>query len=178
MRGNIYQDKIDFMNRFESDVAIYPTVSREYLHEIEQTFAIKFPEDFKFFYSEISNGICVNNNTINEKEIYNIETVLKKIKETEKKFGIFKKDLITQTFPFDKPYIWGDEGSFDLHLEVEYGNIEVANVGDGETWNLILSGSSCGNVWNFSEWGISPCNPNLTFLRWAEMWLTNQKFSY
>ena len=171
-------DKMNFINKLKSNAIISPTVSKEYLHEIEKNFLITFPEDFKFFYSEISNGICINSNTTDEKKIHNIETILKKVEESERKFGVFKKNLITQTFLFDKPYIWGDEGSFDLHLEVEYGNIEVADVGDGETWNLILSGTSYDNIWNFSEWGISPCNPNLTFLKWAEMWLTNQTFSY
>lgn len=65
----------------------------------------------------------------------------------------------------------GDELSLIPHSEVECGNIEVADMGDGMTWCLIVnSNSSYGTMWFFTEWGIQKCKKDFDFLEWFELW--------
>ncbi len=50
----------------------YPPVSIEYINNIEKKFGINFPDEFKLFYTKISNGAYVN-----RQRLYNIEKIIR-----------------------------------------------------------------------------------------------------
>lgn len=157
-----------------------PPVSIEYLNELEKNFSIQFPEEFKIFYSEISNGLNISNG----RNLHSIETIVKKIEQAKELSGI---DFIQQKFTLANAYMWETPQYEEEYAEDEYedeeddeynelsrnalfGNIEIIDMGCGETWKLIVNGNFYGTVWNESEYGIAPCNPKLTFFEWFELW--------
>ena len=133
----------------------YPVVSTEYLNIIEKKFNIILPNEFKIFYSQFSNGI-----RINRRRLHNIERIVSQL----------DKDKINKKFNFKQSLVWGDELSIQPHPEVEYGNIEVADMGDGMIWRLIVNGNEYGKMWLSTEMGIEKCHTDLNFLEWFELW--------
>lgn len=132
-----------------------PVVSIEYLNSIEKKFNIIFPNEFKVFYSQISNGIRVN-----KRRLHSIERIISQL----------DKDKINKKFNFKQSVIWGDKLSMQPHPETEYGNIEVADMGDGMTWRLVINGDEYGKMWFSTEVGIENCRTNINFLEWFELW--------
>jgi hypothetical protein len=118
----------------------------EYLNSIEKEFNIIFPNEFKIFYSQISNGASAN-----RRRLYSIGKIVSKL----------DKKKLNKNFNFKQSTIWGDEFSMKPHPEIEYGNIEVANMGDGITWHLIVNGDEHGKMWLFTEMGILKCHTNI-----------------
>ena len=47
---------------------------------------------------------------------------------------------------------------------IEYGNIELIGIGCGQTWNIIVCGKEYVKRWNYTEVGIPPAAPKLSFL--------------
>lgn len=146
-------------------------ISMAYLNELENRLNIILPNDFKLFYSTISNGKASPFNH-GHFGLFTIEEMEKRLKEKTK---FYKINIINKEFNFDKPWIWGDKDSYELHPTTDYGNLEIVDMGCGMSWNLIVKGNPYGTMWNFSEWGIQPCcpnkdNPNLNFLDWFEVW--------
>ena len=132
----------------------YPPVSIEYIENIEKQLNIIFPKEFKIFYTQISNGFCLDDYTL-----YNIDEIVYKAKEKY----LNKKFQLTNTL------FWGDENL--PPIEVEYGNIEVSDMGDGMTWCLIVNSNLLyGTMWFFTEWGIQKCKNDFDFLEWFELW--------
>jgi hypothetical protein len=134
----------------------HPVVSMKYLNTIEKEFNIIFPNEFKIFYSQISNGASAN-----KRRLYSIEKIVSKL----------DKKKLNMNFNFKQSIIWGDELSMQPHSEIEYGNIEVADMGDGITWHLIVNGDEYGKMWLFTEMGILNCCTNVNFLEWFELWI-------
>ena len=144
----------------------------EYLNKLENEFNVLFPEDFKFFYSQISNGMRVSPNRRDEHELGSIEDIFKLLHEKEKKS---KTTLLDKPFPFQKAYIWEDDYEQDAlsrMKSVRYGNIEIGDIYCSESWHLILNGSSYGTMWGFTQFGIAPCH--LTFIQWFKLWYLNK----
>jgi hypothetical protein len=76
-----------------------------------------------------------------------------------------------EKFPFDKYWVWEDEPG-DVNLDdVLKGNIELIDIGDAQTWNIIINGKERGQMWFFADVGIQPCAPKRSFLSWYEYWL-------
>lgn len=55
------------------------------------------------------------------------------------------------------------------------GNIEIINIGDSQSWNIIVNGEEKGNMWYFTDVGIQPCKPSMIFLEWFEFWLDGKE---
>ena len=70
-----------------------------------------------------------------------------------------------------------EEEEDELSQIAHFGNIEITNMGCGETWNLIVNGNFYGTMWNKSEYGIVPCDPKLTFFDWFELWYLKKYIS-
>ncbi len=135
----------------------YPPVSIEYIKNIEKQLNITFPDDFKIFYTQISNGAYVSRHH----RLYSIEKILNKL----------EKKQLDKKFNFNNSYVWGDELSMTLHPEVDFGNIEIADMGCGMTWCLIVNSNlSYGTMWLFSEVGILKSTNNSNFFEWFELW--------
>lgn len=47
----------------------------------------------------------------------------------------------------------------------------MIDIGCGQTWNIIVFGKEYGKMWNYTDVGIAPAAPELSFLEWFEFWL-------
>ena len=65
--------------------------------------------------------------------------------------------------------------SFSASVEsldkVGNGNISLIDIGDCQSWNIVVTGEERGRMWFFTDVGIQPCVPNRGFLSWFEYWL-------
>lgn len=55
--------------------------------------------------------------------------------------------------------------------KVGNGNVSLIDIGDCQSWNIIVTGEERGRMWFFTDVGIQPCVPNRGFLSWFEYWL-------
>ena len=165
------------INRIKSMIeanAVRELVSVEYLQKVENDLGIIFPEEFKLFYSQVSNGLT----TSPYRKLHSIETILNRIEQEKESSGM---NLIQQKFTLENAYMWETPGEDEeaedddeLYQLAYCGKIEIADMGCGETWHLIVNGNFYGTMWNCSEYGIAPCQPKLTFLDWVELWYLNK----
>lgn len=129
-------------------------VDTKKIREAEELYQIEFPQDLVEFYTKVSNGCRM----IDGFPLYKFED------------WRFNSRRITQIFPFDKAYLWADDNNADLSV-VENGNIELIDIGDCQTWNIIINGNQKGKMWFFTDVGIQPAAPAKTFLDWFRYWL-------
>lgn len=142
----------------QKGIELNNVVSIEEIKEFEQKFHINLPEDIVTFYTCISDGCKM----IDDFELLSF----KKWKYNVKK--IYKE------FPFNKYYIWEDDNNENIEdnmEKVENGNIEIIDIGDSQTWNIIVSGEEYGKMWFFTDVGIQPAAPSMTFEEWFMFWL-------
>ncbi|WP_159100029.1 SMI1/KNR4 family protein [Treponema saccharophilum] len=130
-------------------------VSLEEIKSFEKKNNIKLPNELVSFYTTISNG-CKMIDGFN----------LRKLEEWKFKTGQLNRD-----FPFTEPWIWEDDENTEKLKYIEDGNIELIDIGDSQTWNIIVSGKEKGKMWFFTDVGIQPCAPAMDFLTWFEFWL-------
>jgi hypothetical protein len=78
---------------------------------------------------------------------------------------------VIKNFNFDKYWVWENDTSDTLLNKITYGNIELIDIGDAQSWNIVISGEERGQMWFFSDVGIQPCAPKRSFLSWFEHWL-------
>lgn len=144
----------------------------------EKKYGIALPEELVAFYCEIGNGcdmieLIIRNNTVPIPGVHKLLPIEK---------WEFDADGISKVFPFEEYWIWEDEEDLDDDDErldfLDYGNIPLIDVGDGETWNIIINGAQKGQMWNFSGVGIGPCSPPMSFLEWFEAWLDTDGNAY
>ena len=66
-----------------------------------------------------------------------------------------------------------EEQLSDESFEHKLGNqgVELMDEGCGMTYELITAGPCAGEVWSFSDVGVSPCCERQDFLGWFELWL-------
>ena len=66
-----------------------------------------------------------------------------------------------------------EEQLSDESFERKLGNqgVELMDEGCGMTYELITAGPCAGEVWSFSDVGVSPCCERQDFLGWFELWL-------
>lgn len=130
-------------------------VSIDYVRKFEENAKIELPEELVLFYTEICNG-CKMIDGFN----------LLKMEEWE-----YNTQKLRNNFIFEKYWIWEDDYDEEKIKCVLDGNIEVINIGDAQSWNIIVSGKQRGKMWFFTDVGIQPCAPPMNFLEWFEFWL-------
>lgn len=136
-------------------VYVNELISKEKIREFEKKNNIYLPEELKLFYSEIGNGCKM----IDGYYLQKFEDLV---------FDICK---VKEEFIFTEYWIWEDDDNEDLIDEVDKGNIQLIDVGDGQSWNIIITGKERGQMWFFTDIGIQPCAPKRDFLSWFEYWL-------
>ena len=126
------------------------------IRDFERSNQISLPEELIGFYSEIGNGCTMIDGFL-----------LKSLEEL-----LFDKRA-AEEFIFTEYWIWEaeEEDNYELLSAVEKGHIELINIGDSQSWNIIVSGKEKGQMWFFSDVGIQPCCPKRSFLSWFEYWL-------
>lgn len=139
-------------------------LSEETLAAFEECYKIQLPQAYRTFLKKIGNGCermidgcCLNS---------------------------LEKSLcqnLSEPFMLDKFWIWEDDEreadiiKSDMENKVYRGNIELINLGDCISFNLIITGKCRGEVWHFTDVGVQPCNERQDFLGWFELWLDNQE---
>ncbi|HIS63709.1 MAG TPA: SMI1/KNR4 family protein [Candidatus Scybalomonas excrementigallinarum] len=144
------KDKIE-----HNGVYVNEAISKEKIREFEKKNNICLPEELKLFYSEIGNGCKMIDGYY-----------LRKFEELV--FDIYK---VKEEFIFTNYWIWEDDDNEDFVDKVEKGNIQLIDIGDGQSWNIIITGKERGQMWLFTDIGIQPCAPRRGFLSWFEYWL-------
>ena len=77
-----------------------------------------------------------------------------------------KTKRLAAPFPFERECIWeAEDGAPDRARmqEVLDGNLELIDVGCGQTFNLIVTGPCRGEVWGVPMWASTPAVSGRTF---------------
>lgn len=130
-------------------------VNLDKIRKFETETNIELPKDLVLFYTEICNG-CEMIDGFN----------LLKMEDWEYSIEHLNKDFI-----FENYWIWEDDYDEEKMECIIDGNIELIDIGDAQTWNIIVKGKEKGKMWFFTDVGIQPCAPSMTFLEWFEFWL-------
>lgn len=155
-------------------ITLNEPVPMEKIIDFENKYNIKLPKELVAFYTQIGNaGLkCIEYDEDDEK--YEIELYLEELYPFEDLK--FNPKFINQEFTLEYTFweIWNENQGSNFNWDsLEYGNIELIDLGCGMTWHIILNGKHIGEMWEFTEMGITPCYPKLKFLDWFEVWLDN-----
>ena len=55
--------------------------------------------------------------------------------------------------------------------DIENGIIELIDIGDAQSWNIVVEGDKRGEMWFYTDVGIQPACPAMSFSKWFEYWL-------
>lgn len=143
-------EKMDIKNIYGNEVTSINTI-----RNFETQTNITLPEELVLFYTEICNG-CKMIDGFN----------LLKIEDWEYNLENLNKDFL-----FENYWIWEDDYDENKIKSISDGNIELIDIGDAQTWNIIVKGKQKGKMWFFTDVGIQPCAPSMNFLEWFEFWL-------
>lgn len=138
----------------EKGITLIDVVDINAIRDFEHKYNITLPEELVLFYTMISNGCEM------------IDGFQLRAFEDWK----YNHELLSKEFPFEKYYIWEDDDGLEINY-IEYGNIELIDIGDAQTWNVIINGKEQGNMWFFTDVGIQLAAPGRSFLEWFEYWL-------
>lgn len=134
-----------------------PALPEEDIRSFEQKHQIRLPEAYRRFLLEVGNG----------GDMFDGFDLLPL--ETERELQNF-----SAPFPFTEYVVEEDEPlSKEFWSQVAQGTLELIDIGDGQTFELVITGPCRGEVWHFSEMGVQPCCQRQDFLGWFERWLTD-----
>ena len=139
-------------------VVLGPVLTEAEVQAFEEPRGMTLPEAYRRFLLEVGNGFAWAGG-------YRALT----FPPTDRK----KAERLAAPFSFEHEWIWEAEESPDkakIQLVLD-GNLELADVGCCETYNLIITGKCRGEVWWFTDAGIQPCCQRQDFLGWFEKWL-------
>lgn len=131
------------------------TINIEKIRRFEKENNITLPEELVLFYTEICNGCkMIDGFSLSKMENwkYDIQNI--------------KKDFL-----FGRYWIWEDDYDDEKIKHLTDGNIELIDMGDAQSWNIIVKGNERGRMWFFTDVGIQPCAPSMSFFEWFEYWL-------
>lgn len=149
---------MNLKEKLYSKVSAYnKPVSEQDIRLFEQKYNILLPQELVIFYTSICNGCKMPDGS-----------EIKKLEEWE-----INPSYIIKDFPFEDFWIWENDESYDESKlqETLFGNIELVDIGDCQTWNIIVQGKKKGEMWFFTDVGIQPCVPPKGMLEWIEGWL-------
>lgn len=127
----------------------------EDIRSFERNNNIKLPEELVLFYTEVCNG-CKMLDGFN----------LLRMDEWKYNANSLKID-----FPFEKYWVWEDNYDKEKLKDIENGNLALIDIGDAQSWHIIVKGKERSKMWFFTDVGIQPCAPSMNFLEWFEFWL-------
>ena len=143
------------------DLQMGDVLSEEELIRFEKQHGVCLPQAYRMFLKEVGNGCAM----IDGFQLHSLAaTDAKKLNEP---------------FMLEDEWIWEDDdiSQADLVKIIDAklnGQLELIDVGDGMTYNLIVTGQCQGEVWNFTDVGVQPCCERQDFLGWFELWLDMQ----
>jgi hypothetical protein len=153
-----------------------PTLTVDDIVHFEQRYRIKLPNGYRNFLLHLGNGG-------DGPPHYGFASLPLSLDTLSISDGVILAQLqkMHLPFPFIEPWVWEDEELpaddvekdllADKHAAVRYGILFLGDDGCGQLWQLIITGPERGNVWLFTDVGITPTNPKRNFLTWYEDWL-------
>ena len=144
----------------EQDIQMGPVLSKEEIRAFEQKHGIVLPEGYRRFLLEVGDG-C---------DMFDGYDFLP--------LGA-KREVENYGEPFRYQEYWVDWDNLEEDEEPPFGNpftsgtLELIDIGDGQTFELVITGPCRGEVWHFCELGVQPCCQRQDFLGWFERWLTD-----
>ena len=139
----------------EEEIITNKPISINEITKFENNYKFILPEELVLFYTEIGNGCEMIDGFY-----------LKGLEELE-----FDENKVKEDFIFSKYWIWEEDETNNLFDKVGNGNLELIDIGDSQSWNIIITGEERGQMWFFTDVGIQPCAPKRSFLSWFEYWL-------
>lgn len=152
------QKKVD-----ERNIDLGECLSEEVIVAFEEKCKIQLPQAYRLFLKCIGNGCSCMVDGFPLKCLQDIEI----------------QDL-SCPFMIKEAWVWEDDArpssviSQEVKDNVYKGEIELINIGDGMSYNLIVTGKCRGEVWLFTDVGVQPCCERQDFLGWFELWLDYQ----
>lgn len=146
-----------------------PVVPLEQIREWKAQLGACLPEDYVSFVTQIGDGW--------EKQVVK-RSLWREMKSLS---ACGDLSLLREPFPYTDPWIWEDretnplpgESDEDWDRRVEallrptrFGNLALMRGDRGQTFRLILKGACAGEIWEFTDVGISPCAPRTAFGEW------------
>lgn len=152
------QEKIDALQ-----IRMGECLSEEAVAAFEERHKIKLPQTYRIFLKKVGNG-C--DHMLHGRRLHRLE-------------DIPCQDL-SEPFMLENFWLWEDDDrdpdliASDMKEKVYRGNMELINMGCCISYNLIITGTCRGEVWNFTDVGVQPCCERQDFLGWFELWLDHQ----
>lgn len=161
----------------ELGIKIRPTVSIEKIKDLEVQLGIKLPEDYVLFVTQIGDGW---DKQVVRRSIY---------QEMKSIFSCEDFHLLCEPFPYTDTWIWENKETNPLPGESDeewdkrvdellrpkqFGNIFLMRGNNAEKIHLILNGKCSGEIWQFTDVGVAPCSPRITFSQWITAWIESK----
>lgn len=156
----------------DKGITLNKPITMEKIFEFENRYNIKLPKELVAFYTQIGNsGIkCIEYEKDGEE--WEVELYLDDLYSFEN--FKFNPKLINQEFTLENTFweCWNENQKDNFNWNgLQYGNIEILDLGCAMTYHIILNGKHQGEVWKFTEMGV--ISTKLNFLDWFEVWLDN-----
>ena len=144
-----------------SGIQMGDVLSEEEISNFEEQHGVHLPCAYHIFLKEVGNGCKM----IDGFQLHPLEDI--------------KAQDLSQPFLLQNEWIWEDDDAAWADLvkikEAKLkGQFELIDIGDGMSYNLIVTGQCSGEVWNFADVGVQPCCERQDFLGWFELWLDMQ----
>jgi len=164
----------------ELGIRMRPALPPEAVRDLEARLGVKLPEDYRAFLTQVGNGW--------EKQVVNRALW----QEMGSALSWEGPELLREPFPYTDAWIWEggetaplpeesseawDRRVEDLLRPTHFGNIPLTRHG-AVRFRLILTGHCRGEVWQFTDVGISPCSPRAAFSDWLMAWLDGKRNFY
>ena len=140
----------------DKNIELCDPVDISVIQKFEEEHQISLPQELVDFYTQISNGCRM----IDDFQLYPFEK------------WKFDPERLRKPFGFKEYWIWESESELSHDpKDIENGIIELIDIGDSQTWNIVTNGENFGEMWFFTDVGIQPACPPVSFLKWFEFWL-------
>lgn len=140
-------------------VAYEDRIRMDTIRRWEEKYHVVLPEELVMLYCEVCSGCAMIDGFR-----------LKGIEEWE-----IDENRIQQPFPFQQYWIWEEDHQENRLIQTQYGNIELLDMGDSQSWHIIVDGPQRGQMWFFTDVGIQPCASPKNVLEWFECWLDGKE---
>lgn len=153
----------------EEDCSLISPITLDEIRLFEEKHSVSLPEEYVSFLLNIAAG----------GEIRSLGTIIP--------FNEIVVDgsRLSKPFPYTEGWNWLldgydidtiDKSSGGKYDAISDGTLTLADIGCGESWFLVVTGESRGEMWQKCEFGIQPTDKRLGFLEWLSYYLKDIPF--
>lgn len=138
------------------ELPLRPCLKRTQIKAFEERYGVKLPKEYAAYLTQIGDG-------------FDGKHTLSTLEE-----AVFDPQHITKRFNFREAWIWEDDEKASktrICSANQNGQLQLADMGDGRSFRLIVCGSAKGEVWEITDIGIAPYKKGGDFLDWFEDFL-------